>query len=204
MAGELYRAFVPDLEIRKASQGGDGRTIVGISVPYGRPQQIGPDLREQFARGSSNHLMRAPNRMKFTRGHLVHGGTLIGRAVELRDDAAGLWGAWRVSATEAGDETLTLVEDGALDELSVGFRARQNRRLDDGTIERVKVDIFETAVVEQGAYGRGAVITGVREHGDDVDMGGASYVCPACGVDRVRAAEAAQVTASMVPVPAGP
>lgn len=160
----LYREFVPDLEIRSAAKGGDGRTVDGIVVPFGVSQRINAQLTERFARGAFNHQIAAAHRVKFAREHMALGGTLIGRALEMRDDASGLWVAHRVSATERGDETLALIADGALDELSVGFREARggNRRLADGTIERVKAHLFEVAVVVEGAYGRGARIKALR------------------------------------------
>lgn len=197
---DLIRSFAPELEVRSTAKGGDGRTIVGIAVPFGRKQRIDHQLVEQFARGSFNHQVGAPNRVKFSREHLSLGGTLIGRAMELRDDAAGLWGAWRVSKTPAGEETLALVEDGALDELSVGFRDRQNRRLPDGTIERVKADLVEVSVVMQGAYGREALVMGVREA--QLDMDAAVTSCPHCTDTRDRAAKAAQILGGLPVLPA--
>ncbi|MDN5929481.1 MAG: HK97 family phage prohead protease [Pseudonocardia sp.] len=191
---DIIRTFTPDLEIRAAAQGGDGRTVVGIAVPYGRAQRIDPTLVEQFARGAFNHQLNAPHRVRFSREHLTFGGALIGRAVELRDDAAGLWGAWRVSATAAGDETLTLVEDGVLDELSVGFRERQNRRLSDGTIERVRADLVEVSVVLSGAYGRGALVEAVRTQVQE------DVTTCSCGAPVPRLDEAREFVASL-PVP---
>ena len=160
----LYRSFTPDLEVRSD---GDGRTIVGIAVPYGRTINVPSEgIRERFARGAFNHQLRAANRIAFARDHLPFGGVLIGATKLLRDDAAGLYGEWRVSRTAMGDETLELVRDGALRELSVGFKERRNRMVADpgGPItERVKADASEVAVVMAGAYGRqGAVMTGVR------------------------------------------
>lgn len=169
MSDVIYRSFVPDLEIRSAAQGGDGRTIVGLAVPYGRPVKIDAHLTEQFARGAFKAQLRAAARIEsgqlvipFTRNHLAHGGTLIGKATLLRDDPAGLYGEWRISRTEAGDETLELVRDGVLDQLSIGFREGQNRRLKDGTIERVSAELREVSVVLQGAYGELATVSGVR------------------------------------------
>lgn len=175
MTDQLIRTFTPELEIRSASKGGDGRTIEGIAVPYGQRQRIDQHLTEVFARGAFNHQLKAYHRVFFTRDHVALGGTIIGKAVELRDDAAGLWGAWRVSKTPVGEETLTLVQDGVLDELSIGFRERHggNRVLDDGTVERTKADLVEVSVVAQGAYGRGALIASVREH--------TGKTCNACG-----------------------
>lgn len=192
MTADIIRSFLPELEIRATSKGGDGRTIEGLAVPFGRPQRIDSTLVEQFARGAFNAQLAAAQRVKFSREHMSLGGTLLGRAVELRDDAAGLWGAFRVSNTLAGDETLALVADGALDELSVGFRTRQDRRLSDGTIERVTAHLMEVSLVLAGAYGRGALVSAVREAQADVCTCGAAN----------RAAEAAQILAGLRPLPA--
>ncbi|MFF5992587.1 HK97 family phage prohead protease [Prauserella flavalba] len=197
---ELYRTFEPELEVRSAAKGGDGRTIVGIAVPYGKPQRINARLTEQFAPGAFRHQLRAAHRVPFARDHLALGGTLIGTTVMLREDAAGLYGEWRVSKTPAGEETLELVKDGALRELSVGFREQQNRRLQGGIVERVKANLMEVAVVLQGAYGEGAAVAGVRQlHEHDA-------ACPSCGhpvelpaQERLRTAE--QVLASLPTLP---
>jgi HK97 family phage prohead protease len=157
--GVQYRSFSPDLEVRS---GGDGRTVYGIAVPYNAPTRIDDSLIEQFARGAFNHQMRAPNRVKFAREHVALGGELIGALSLMRDDAAGLYVEMRASKTPKGDETLELVRDGALNELSIMFRERQNRRLGGGVTERVKADLGEVAVVMAGAYGELAATAGVR------------------------------------------
>ena len=168
MAEVFTRTFTPELEILTRAKGGDGRTIVGIAVPYARPQRIDPRLVEQFSRGAFNAQIKAARRVPFAREHMQLGGTLIGRTT-LRDDAAGLYGEWRVSATTVGDETLELVRDGALDELSIAFREGQNKRLPGGVIERLTAELREVAVVMQGAYGEMATVAGVRsaEEWDD-------------------------------------
>lgn len=158
----LFRTYEPLLEVRSAAKGGDGRTIEGIAVPFLRAQRIDAQLTEQFAPGAFTHQLRAAHRVPFALGHMSQGGELIGRALELREDALGLWGAFRVSATRAGDDTLALIADGALSELSVGFRERENFREPDGTVTRVRADLREVAVVLQGAYGDGATILAVR------------------------------------------
>lgn len=203
----LTRAFVPELEVRSAGKGGDGRTIEGIAVPYAQRQRIAPDLTEQFARGAFNHQLNAAHRVRLARDHVFLGGTVIGKAIELRDDAAGLWGAWRVSATPVGDETLTLVRDGVLDELSVGFRERQNRVLAGGVVERVKADLFEVSVVLQGAYGQGATVTAVRERQGHCALCGHlpgplnEQATPPVPAGTPRLAQARQLAASLPTLP---
>jgi HK97 family phage prohead protease len=159
MPDTFYRTFEPDLHVRSS---GDGRTVYGIAVPYKRAVQIDDTLVEQFARGAFNHQLRDPARVKFSREHMLLGGTLIGAASMLRDDAAGLYVELRTSKTPVGDETLELVRDGALDQLSVHFRERQNRRLRGGVTERVQADLREVAIVVEGAYGELAAAAGVR------------------------------------------
>ena len=100
--------------------------------------------------------------MKVSREHLKLGGSLIGRPTLLRDDAMGLYSELRVAATSLGDETIELVKDGALTDLSVAFREKQNRRLPGNILERVTADLFEIAVVLEGAYGEAANVMAVR------------------------------------------
>lgn len=175
-AGVEVRGYLePDLEILSRAKGGDGRTIVGILVPYGKRQQIHEGLEEMFRMGAAAHQLARPRTMRLANEHVKLGGKVIGRATELREDSAGLVGHLRASATPAGDEALTLVEDGVLEELSVGFRAVRDKRHPDGLVERVRANFLETALVLEGAYGRSARVTGLRstDAGQDEAQGGA-------------------------------
>lgn len=153
------RSFTPDLEIRSS---GDGRTVEGIVVPYGLAKRIDATLVEQFASGAFDHQAAAVNRIKFTRDHQSQGGSIIGRAIEMRNDSRGLYMQFRVSNTERGNETLELLRDGALTDLSVGFHMVSDRRLPNGVVERTKAHLFEVSVVPEGAYGEDALVTAVR------------------------------------------
>ena len=154
-----YRSFAPDLQVRSA-QG--GRTVFGIAVPYDAPTRINDDLVETFARGAFNHQLDRPQKVKFAREHMLLGGELIGTATMLRDDPAGLYAELRVAKTPKGDETLELIKEGALDELSIAFREGKNHRLAGGVTQRLRADLREIAVVMEGAYGNLAVAAGVR------------------------------------------
>lgn len=160
MSEILTRTFTPDLEVRS---GGDGRTIVGIAVPWDTPQRINDKLVEMFARGAFNHQIAEAHRVKVAREHIDLGGSLIGRLAMARDDAAGLYTELRVAKTPLGDETLELVKDGALTDLSIGFRARQDQRRTDGVLVRKTADLREIAVTLEGAYGDAAKVLAVRQ-----------------------------------------
>lgn len=165
MAVELYRASTEDIEILTRSKGGDGRTVFGRAVPYNVEQYINRDLVEKFVPGAFKHQLSAAHRVRFTRDHISHGGTLIGKTIALEERADGLYGTWRVSATAAGDETLELLRDGVLTQLSIGFREAPNgnRREPNGVIVRTKAHLFEVSVVMDGAYGDEATVSEVRE-----------------------------------------
>lgn len=170
---EQYRQYDADetaggLHVR---EGGDGRTIEGIVVPYNKPTRINDELVEQFNPGAFGHQMRAANRVKLGREHIMLGGALIGAGRSMEDRDEGLWMQLRVANTPVGDETLALVNDGALDELSIMFRERQNRRLGGGVVARVKADLIEVAIVLEGAYGRAAKIAAVRSADGGIEIG---------------------------------
>lgn len=175
----LIRDFVADIEIRSD---GTGRTVHGILVPYNTPARVsdgGPAYEEMFAPGAFARDIEARNGdyrgVKFLYQHQHD--EPIGRAVELRDDAAGLFGAFRVAKTSKGDEVLELLREGVLDSFSIGFRPIDPAPGDPLNINepvvRVKAGLRETSVVTFPAYA-GALIAGVRaieptdHHGEEV------------------------------------
>jgi HK97 family phage prohead protease len=152
------RHFELDLEVRAE---GDGRTVCGICVPYDREQRIHPGLTEVFRKGAFDAVTRAANRVKMLYQHKSD--NPIGRATMLREDASGLYGEFRISKTEAGDEALELVRDGVLTNFSVGFQPLKDLRRKDGVVERVKAHLAEVSLVTFGAYGDAAAVAAVRE-----------------------------------------
>jgi hypothetical protein len=75
----------------------------------------------------------------------------------------------RVSNTQRGNDTLELVRDKAITQVSIGFRAKQHptwARVINGVTTRTKAQMFEVALVPQGAYGRNATVFGVRSLAD--------------------------------------
>lgn len=151
-------------------RGGDGRTIHGILVPWDTPTRVadafGPSGRleqydEAIARGAFPDAVANPSRVKFLAHHDKRSNPL-GRGELIRDDAAGLYGEFRVSKTVSGDEVLELVRDGALDAFSVGFSPITSRSVD-GVYVRQYAHLNETSIVTFGAYA-GALVGGVRSH----------------------------------------
>ena len=67
------------------------------------------------------------------------------------------------SDTERGSEVLTLIRDGALSELSIGFSPLKDKRRQDGVVERQLAHLAEVSAVTFGAYGPAASVVGVRD-----------------------------------------
>lgn len=160
----LYRAHPADLEIRS-----DGRTIAGIAVPFDEPAEI-RDLHgsytEVFRRGAFAKTIRErANAIKLLINHDAMSRLPIGAASLLKEDTAGLFGEFRVSATRDGDEALELVRDGVLDGFSIGFRPVKggDRRTRD-MLERIQVKLTEVSAVAFPSY-LGAKILAVRSDG---------------------------------------
>lgn len=151
MTDSISRAFVSDIEVRAA---GDGRTVAGIVVPFDRTAVVsdgGPSYREAFQRGAfTKTIAERGDRVKLLSHHNSRTNPL-GRATMLREDAAGLYGEFRVAATQAGDEALELLRDGALDSFSVGFAPRQHVKRD-GVTWRTEVALREASLVTFPAY----------------------------------------------------
>lgn len=187
-----YR-FAADLELRA---GGDGRTIVGIAVPYGQVQRIDDNLTEAFDgdqnHGPFDHQLRAMHRVGYWNLHSIHGGAEVGHIKYARNDAAGLYTESFIGPDHPdGDRTLDEIRSGVKPQQSVGFETgpggTQHRS---GVAHRTRADLTELAAVPEGAYGAGAAVSAVR----------AASECPECAL---RAADhrLAQLRALAVSLP---
>jgi HK97 family phage prohead protease len=168
MTDLVRRTSAADLEVRA-----DGRTVVGIAVPFNTPTEIRTPGRagsfvESFVRGAfARTIAERGSRVKFVGQH-DYAAMPLGRAQLLREDAAGLYGEFRVSNTAAGDEALELIRDGALDALSVGFKPITERLTHDGEVQRTEVALYEVSAVAFPAY-EGALISAVRSEQPEIE-----------------------------------
>jgi len=155
----LQRDFVADLEIRS---GGDGRTVHGIIVPFGQVARVsdgGAPYDEKFQSGSFTKTLQERKAPVYLLSQHKSDAPL-GRATDIREEALGVYGAFRVSKTNSGDEHLELVRDGVLGSFSVGFRPVAQKREGNVTV-RTEVALREVSLVTFPAYD-GALVSGVR------------------------------------------
>lgn len=153
-------AFPLALELRVVDTG--ERRLEGVVVPYGETTFLTDDpAGERFLPGSLTRTVSDRGaRVKLFRAH--DHTRAVGRAVEWNtENRRGLWGAFRVAATPAGNEVLDEVREGVLDAFSIGFRPLRVRRGRDGAREVEEAALHEVSVAPMGAYD-GARVLAVR------------------------------------------
>ena len=153
----ITRSYAADLSIRAD---GDGRTVAGIVVPFDTEARVsdgGRPYDERFQRGAfAKTIAERGDRVKLLMQHDSH--EPIGRATLLREDTAGLYGEFRVSAVPAGDQALELVRDGVIDSFSVGFAPVKHARDGDVTV-RTEVALREASLVTFPAYDSARILS---------------------------------------------
>jgi uncharacterized protein len=125
----------------------DGRTLVGTLVPYGQEARIGK-YTEKFVYGAFADAEPVPLLAVHNHENLP-----LGLTRSLTETPSGLEAELRVSQTTAGDEALTLVRDGALSGLSIGFLPITDKWNAMRTVvERIKAKLVEVSLTSFPAY----------------------------------------------------
>lgn len=135
---------------------GDKGTIEGRAVPYDTPVVIGRWYTEVVARGA----VEADDVPLFWQHREP-----IGKITSTRDRKDGFWITAKVSDTTQGRDALTLLRDGAVKSLSIGFEPIEHTEATDDegnlTVTRTKIRLCEVSVVNFPAYEQ-AEVTKVR------------------------------------------
>jgi hypothetical protein len=154
-------AFHGALEVRESGDG-DGRTVVGVAVPFDEVGQgpRGPEVVKPgaFTR-TLDHMRRAGRSLKVFRAHdTAHP---VGTVVAAEESDSGLLVEVRIADTQAGDEALREVRAGMLDSFSIGFVAKRERTVA-GVRQLLEVALQELSLVALPAY-PGARVAEVRD-----------------------------------------
>lgn len=142
----------------RATAAGDGRTLTGLAVPYDTPTEIVYGFNEIIARGAIDLDARPSLFYRHSEP--------IGVVTDMKDTADGLEITARISDTAQGRDAATLVADGAITALSIGFFERewQDVETHDGiTRTQTKIDLREISLVPIPAYDD-AQITLIRQN----------------------------------------
>ncbi|MEM9040769.1 MAG: HK97 family phage prohead protease [Actinomycetota bacterium] len=150
----------------------DGRTLVGIAFRWDAPSLVAdpnstPYL-EEFARGSTDKTLDERPKVPLLKRHRLDLDPL--GVATFERSAEGLMFTAPLSKTREADETLELVNDGAMRSVSVRFRSFKNGRRTsaDGVVtRRLEIGLRELSLVPTG-FGQheGAEILTVRSETD--------------------------------------
>jgi hypothetical protein len=170
----LTHAMATTLVVRHEDDGSDGRTLVGLAVPFGAELDVSDlwdEYTEVFRRGAFKKTIREAQRPVPLLGFHDHRAPPIGVATALVETDDGLAAEFHLSRTARADEVLALVTDGALSGLSIGFEPVQQKVTKGPTrepasardlVERTEVNLREVSVCNFPAFAA-AGVTGVRD-----------------------------------------
>jgi HK97 family phage prohead protease len=148
---------------------GDEQGLVEVKLaPYEVEGDLGAGLSEVFTRGCFSAACGNPSRVKVT-DQQHNRAVVIGNAVQLRDEADGIYGQLRIADTAAGRDVLTLLRAKILEELSVEFMPQKRhakfiRRGPDSVLLRHdRATLLGVSPVGAGTYGESARVLSVRD-----------------------------------------
>ncbi|XCB29636.1 HK97 family phage prohead protease [Arcanobacterium hippocoleae] len=135
------------------------RSFEARAVPYNTWQELTPSVKERFVSGA---LQASSQGIKLRLEHEITIGVII--SLEEREDGAYIVG--QISQTTAGNDAYTLLRDGALTAVSIGFIPDEltdeiTKDADGIAITRHKAELLEVSLVSFPAY-RDAKVTKVR------------------------------------------
>lgn len=167
MTERIERRYTTDLDVS------DGRSIIGRCVPYNEPTTAAdpPDFVpyvEVVRPGAFGRFLRAhrSGRFRLTYEHQTDPLSVLASADELVERDDGLHGVFRALDGRVGDQAIELVRSGTCTGLSVTALVHRSRTLDDGTVERTRLQLVDVALTANPAY-RGAAVTALRSAPDD-------------------------------------
>lgn len=127
----------------------------GVKDSYGDIINIGA-----FA----NTLTTDRKRIRFCYQHDMD--KVIGKILDIKEDATGLWFKAKVSNTGLGQDVAILVEDEAVNEMSIGYRTKVSTWDDVNEIRYlVEIELAEISIVTRAAN-KEAVITSAEVKGE--------------------------------------
>ena len=128
----------------RAAEEGDGRTLEGVAVPYDSIISTW-DGAETF---DPDCVFEESESAKLCYQHAELIGAIT--SAENRDD--GLHITARIADTQLGRDAVALMDEGALDSLSVGFVPLEDERDENNVTHRRRVRLLEVSLVSRPAY----------------------------------------------------
>jgi hypothetical protein len=118
----------------------DGWEVAGYASTWSR--DLGDDIVHP---GAFKATLEGGGKVRFLFAH--DAAQVLGRPLELKEDATGLFGRFRISKTRLGQDVHTLLSDGALDSFSIGFIPRDFDRDEKSGVRNLRgLDLLECSL----------------------------------------------------------
>lgn len=120
---------------------------------------------DQVMPGAFKETLRSGPKVRFLHSHDPR--LVLGTPKKLKEDSKGLYGSFKISKTQLGQDTRQLLLDGAIDSFSIGYRAVDWKIIDEtaanmGIRQLNKIELFEASLVPI-PMNPAAVVTSVKE-----------------------------------------
>lgn len=144
------------LQIQEVKATGDSWEVAGYASTFGNTD-LGGDV---VLKGAFDETLKSGRKVRFLYGHDPK--QVLGVPIDLRADAKGLYGRFKISRTPLGETVHTLLKDGALDSFSIGYVPTDIEFDGEGEVRKLKsVELLETSVVSMPMNER-ALVTAVK------------------------------------------
>lgn len=137
--------------------GGPAYVVEGYVAAFNN-RDLGGDV---ILPGAFDASLAGGHTVRFLRQH--DHSKVLGTVLELKADAHGLHGRFKISRTPLGEETYQLLKDGALDSFSIGYLPDEAEHKDGGVRELKQLTLLESSVVSLPMNPR-ALVTAVKAH----------------------------------------
>lgn len=146
------------IEIKEVKEDGDDWVVEGYASTYGNVDQ-GFDV---VMPGAFDETLKSGRRVGFFHSHDPR--MVLGKTLSLKSDKKGLFGKFKISKTQLGEDTRQLIIDDAMGGLSIGYRARKYGFSENGDVRQLEeIELFEVSAVAL-PMNEEAVITRVKNY----------------------------------------
>ena len=138
---------IGQLEV-KAIEQGKNLFIEGYASVFG----VLDSYEDIVEKGAFTNTIQGKNFKRIAFCYQHEFSTVIGKIIELKEDEVGLWFKAKISNTNLGRDLVELISDGAISEISIGYRTKVSEINTETNVRMIKeVELYEISLVTRAA-----------------------------------------------------
>src|SRR3990172_8636588 len=167
--GEQTMEYSNPIQITEFKADGDDWLVEGYVSTFGNTD-LGGDV---VMPGAFKETLKSGPKVKFLLAH--DQSKVLGVPRKLKEDNKGLFGSFKISKTQLGEDTHQLLLDGAIDSFSFGYHADDWKIVDGEFRQLYKLTLYEASLVAV-PMNMDATVTRVKEYSTLAERAGAMNV----------------------------